>query len=252
MYSDAPKKGKEKAVQLILGHYTSEVWVCDSDGSKQAKLTSFGGGGLSVIGPKWSPDNASIALACAVGGGNMDIYVISATGGARRRLTTDPATDVWPYWSRDGQWIYFKSERKGIEIWKVPSKGGEAIQVTRDEGADLPHESPDGKWLYYSKGWPGPESVWRVAVEGGEATKVLDAVDWGWTTGKDGIYFFTVADNKGRADLSLYEFATGKTRKIRTIERRVGALGVSPDGMTILYTQLDDQASDLMLVENFR
>jgi Tol biopolymer transport system component len=227
----------------------SEIWVCDNDGSKQVKLTSLGGDG--VLAPKWSPDNRSIAFS-ANHGGNADIYVIDANGGAPRRLTTDPAEDIWPYWSRDGQWLYFNSNRKGGETWKVPFKGGDAIQVTKGLGADFPHESADGKWLYYSKGWPGPESVWRVAVEGGEATRVLDAVDWGWTTGKDGIYFFTVADNKGRADLSLYEFATGKTRKIRTIERRIGAVGVSPDGRTILYTQLDEEASDLMLVENFR
>ena len=65
----------------------------------------------------------------------------------------------------------------------------------------------------------------------------------GWTVGQDGIYFFTVADEKGHADLSVYEFATGKTRKIRTIERRVGALTVSPDGRTILYSQLDEEAA---------
>ena len=95
-------------------------------------------------------------------------------------------------------------------------------------------------------------SVWRVAVEGGKATRILDAVDWNWTLGTDGIYFFTMADEKGHTDLSIYEFSTGKTRKIRTIERHVGALAVSPDCRTILYSQLDEEASDLMLVENFK
>jgi hypothetical protein len=62
---------------------------------------------------------------------------------------------------------------------------------------------------------------------GGEATKVLDAVGWGWTVGKDGIYFFTVADEKGHADL------------------------FHPHDRTILYTQLDQEGSDLMLVGIF-
>ena len=66
-----------------------------------------------------------------------------------------------------------------------------------------------------------------------------------------GIYFFTEADEKGYADLNLYEFARGKTRNIRTMERPVDYFAVSPDGRTILYTQLDEEASDLMLVENF-
>ena len=62
-----------------------------------------------------------------------------------------------------------------------------------------------------------------------------------------------VADKRGHTDLSLYEFATGKTKKIRTIERPVGRrLTVSPDRRTILYVLLDESGSDLMLVENLR
>jgi eukaryotic-like serine/threonine-protein kinase len=234
----------------------SEVWASDSDGTKLVKLTSFGGRGIimPVQVPVWSPDNQSIAFSVNFAG-NPDIYVIDANGGAPRRLTTHPANDSWPCWSRDGQWLYFKSERKGIAIWKMPSRGGEAIQVTIGESdVDIPRESPDGKWLYYSRGWPGPQSVWKMPVAGGESTRVLEAIApmGKWTVGPDGIYFLTVPDEKGHTDLTVYEFATGKTRKIRTIEPRVGSLAVSPDGRTILYGQLDEAGSDLMLVENFR
>jgi eukaryotic-like serine/threonine-protein kinase len=174
-----------------------EIWVCDSNGAKQLKLTSFGGGWGFVLGPQWSPDNQSLAFWANLGG-NPDIWVIDANGGTPRRLTTNPANDGWPYWSRDGQWIYFKSDRNGEdEIWKMPSKGGEEIQVTRVHGADIPHESPDGKWVYYSKGRVGQQSVWRIPVAGGEGTMVLNAVSFGWTVGKDGIYFYTVPQKKG-------------------------------------------------------
>jgi eukaryotic-like serine/threonine-protein kinase len=230
---------------------TDEIWVCDSDGSKRVKLTSLGGG--SIFGPEWSPDSQSIAFwGFPRGGGSLDIYVIDANGGAPKRLTTDQGDESWPNWSRDGHWLYFS---KGGEIWQIPSKGGKEIQVTRDHGADWPHESPDGKWLYYSKGWPNPQSVWRMPVEGGESTKVLDAVHPTalWTKGKDGIYFFTVPEAKGHKDLNLKEFATGNIRKIRTIERQIFlSMTVSADGRTILYSQLDEVGSDLMLVENFR
>ena len=130
------------------------------------------------------------------------------------------------------------------------------MQISRDpEGVDLPHKSPDGRFVYYGKGWPGPLSVWRLPIEGGETTKVLDGVhpEALWTVGPDGIYFFTKPDEKGHSDLSTYEFVTGKTRKILTVERPVTfAIDVSPDGRTILYTQVDESGSDLMLVENFR
>jgi hypothetical protein len=74
----------------------------------------------------------------------------------------------------------------------------------------------------------------------------------GMDSGPDGIYFLTVSDEKGQTDLNVYEFATGKTRKIRAMGRPVGEMAVSPDGRTILYMQLDEAGSDLMLVENFR
>ena len=136
----------------------------------------------------------------------------------------------------------------------MPAGGGEAIQITRNEG-DVAKESADGKWLYYQKGWPARASVWRMPIDGGEETKILGGVlPWGaWTPGKEGIYFFTAPDKEGHKDLSIYEFATGKTRKILTLERQLGwGLAVSPDGRTILYSQLDDAGSELMLVENFR
>jgi Tol biopolymer transport system component len=168
-----------------------------------------------------------------------------------RRLTADAD---WPFWSRDGQSIRFRLHG---QLWKMPAAGGEAVQITPEiNGIDMPQESADGRFLYYSKGFPAPLSVWRVPLVGGEATKVIDSIvhpEGGWTVGPDGIYFFVKADGKGRSALSLYEFATGKTRKILTVERPISSrIAVSPDGLTILYAQVDEADSDLMLVENFR
>ncbi len=105
--------------------------------------------------------------------------------------------------------------------WKMRSTDGGAIQVTRNSG-DVPQESPDGKFVYYSKGWPLPVSMWKIPIEDGKETKVLDSVNPStlWTVGSKGIYFFKAADDKGRSDLRLYELATAKTKKLLA-ERRV-------------------------------
>jgi serine/threonine protein kinase len=227
-----------------------EIWVCDSDGSNPVQLTSLAG--PPTWGPQWSWDGQNIAFWAPTK--EQDIYVVSANGGVPRRLATPPGGGLWPYWARDGQSLYFASNTRDTEVWKMRSTGGGAIQVTRN-GGDVPQESPDGKFVYYSKGWPLPLSVWKLPVEGGQETKVLDSVNPStiWTVGPKGIYFFKAADEKGRSDLCLYEFATAKTSKLLTVERTVlYGLTVSPDGGTILYTQLDEAGSDLMLVENFR
>jgi len=229
------------------GH--SEIWVCNSDGSDFVKLTSFRG--PPACTPRWSPDGRSIVFgveATEQGG----IYVISATGGPPRRLNTGRPGGSWPCWSRDSRSIYFKHSG---QVWKVPASGGEAVQITRS-GGDLPQESPDGKFLYYMKGpWPGKCSVWRMPVEGGEESKVLEPVHYlgHFSVGERGIYYFAPEDDKGRSDINFYDFATRNTSKILTIERPVFEhIEISPDGRTILYPQYGEGGIDLMLVDNFR
>jgi Tol biopolymer transport system component len=230
-----------------------EFWVCDRDGSNAIQLTSLGGEDNDRA--TWSPDGRSIVFGLLVGG-QRHIYVANANGGIPRSLRTEHAgNSTWPYWSRDGQLIYFRLFRSGSsEIWKMPAGGGDAVQMTRNS-ADLPQESPDGKFLYYLKGDRYPEqcSVWRIPTSGGEETRVLDstACDSPYVVIEQGIYFVTPRDKRNRSDISYHDFSSHATRKIVTVQEAAG-IAVSPDGRTILCTQFDPSGSDLMLVENFR
>jgi Tol biopolymer transport system component len=228
-----------------------EIWICDADGSHPVQLTSLR---TSMFGPRWSPDGGTIGF--TVLGQKSHIFVVSATGGTPRRLMAESTEDEeLPYWSRDGRWLYFASNRSGrSELWRVPSEGGQAVQVTR-HGADVAEESPDGKFIYYNKGWPLETSLWRMPAMGGEEVEVLDSVHTNGrsTLGPGRIYFFTPPDKEGHSEIRFYELSTGKVRKMLKIERGIGEnIMVSPDGSTLLYTQLDDATSDLMLVENYR
>jgi len=231
-----------------------EVWVCDGEGRTPVQLTSFAG---PIVGsPRWSPDSRWIAFDSPKAG-NSDIYVTSANGGLPRRLTAGPFNHVRPSWSKDGRWIYFGSNQSGDwQIWKAPAQGGGAVQVTRTKGGRESFESPDGKLVHYAKSdMPG---IFKVPVEGGEETRVLDPGGQGvWASTGQGICFFDFNDQTGFA-LAFYNFATGKTTLLRQfpkdtrIDQGSTALSVSPDGRWILYTQRDQSSSDLMLVENFR
>ncbi len=113
-------------------------------------------------------------------------------------------------------------------------------------------ESPDGSLFYFVSGWPN-RSLWRVPVEGGEESQVLESLFGSiYDVVEDGVYF--VPPSKG-ADYSLHflRFATGAVEPIHDIERQpVGTMSVSPDGRSILYAQWEKLESDIMLVENFR
>ena len=254
---DAEPQFSPDGTKIVFGSARSgnyEIWVCDSEGRNPVQLTSFGA--VGVGSPRSSPDSRWVAFDSPKGG-NGDIYVVSADGGQSRRLTSGPSTNVRPSWSRDGRWIYFGSDRSGDwQIWKQPAQGGAAIQVTKTKGGEEAFESADSKFVYYAKlDAPG---VWRVPVAGGEETRVLDQGGQnGWALTGQGICFFDFTGPAGTT-LKFYNFVTGKVALLREfskgsqVERASTALTVSPDGRWILYTQLDQSSSDLMLVENYR
>jgi Tol biopolymer transport system component len=230
----------------------TELWLCDRDASNAVQLTSLG----SVsIGAAWSPDGRWIAFTSRPRG-QADIYVIPAKGGTPRNLTNHPATDRLPTWSPDGKWIYFPSNRTGrFEIWKMPGEGGDAHQVTKDGGA-FAIESFDAKSLYYTKA-DGSGRLWRIAVEGGEETLVLDSLGHQKAFGvtEEGVYYLTgTTDTTG--EVRFLDFRNGQIEPIIRLPRPVyTGFSVSPgpagSRRSILYTQIDQTASDLMMFEDF-
>ena len=52
--------------------------------------------------------------------------------------------------------------------------------------------------------------------------------------------------------IQYFDFTTGRTKTILTLEKETSlGLSVSPDERWLLYSQFDQDGSDLMLVENF-
>ena len=234
------------------------IWVCHSDGSNPLQLIDRG---PYLTGtPRWSPDGRSIAFDSRSSDpgreGNADIYVISAHGGQPRRLTKVSSENVAPSWSRDGKWIYFGSTRSGsMQIWKIPAEGGGAVQVTRQGGFEG-FESADGRVFYYSKGRSMP-GIWQVPVSGGEETLLLDHNKAGywrlWAVVEKGIYFAT-ASAHSHPIIEFFDFGTGKITQVATLEKPLSrsdpGLAVSPDGLWLLFAQMDHSGSDIMIVEN--
>jgi dipeptidyl aminopeptidase/acylaminoacyl peptidase len=63
--------------------------------------------------------------------GRTDLWLIGTDGTNLRQLTTDPAGDFNPCWSKDGKSIYFLSTRsKSSQVWRIAINGGKAVQVT--------------------------------------------------------------------------------------------------------------------------
>jgi Tol biopolymer transport system component/DNA-binding winged helix-turn-helix (wHTH) protein len=228
---------------------TNEIWVASADGSNAVQLTSLG---ATLAGaPRWSPNGREIVFDSTVGG-EYDVYTIDANGGKPRRLTDHPSIDAVPSYSRDGRWIYFLSRRSGRnEIWKVPASGGQALRVTQN-GGYVAFESTDGSMLYYAKNLFN-SSLWRMPVSGGQEIEVLKSITGhAFAVARTGIYFER-QNSDGSTSFQFLSFATGKVSSIATVRQPLSwGMSVSPDERYLLYSQIDRQGSDLMMIENFR
>jgi Tol biopolymer transport system component len=174
-------------------------------------------------------------------------------------LTTDPAEDAIPSWSRDGRWIYFESARTGLrQIWKVPSGGGQAIQVT-SAGGFAAEESSDGRYLYYSKSEEDGR-IWRMPLNGGSEELVRsEPLPFGyarcWALVEDGLYYLDAA-NVDRPSVAFFSFATRRATRVTTLPRRVESLNsnltISPDRRHLLVALTGQTESDIMLTDDLR
>ena len=126
------------------------------------------------------------------------------------------------------------------------------MPVTRNGGGTA-LESPDGKSLYYLKeDFSGP--LWKTPVSGGEESQVLPFVHRrAFCFVNDGIYFIPELSPDQKSSIQFLSFATAKVKTVAPMSGFPNeGLSVSPDGHSLLYTQVDESDSDLMLVENFR
>jgi Tol biopolymer transport system component len=226
-----------------------EIWVSDSDGLNPMQVTSIGRGINAWA--TWSPDGGFLAFNSDSSGG-WDIYVVDSQGGKARALTTARSTDGAPSWSRDGRWIYYQSNRTGtFQIWRIPAKGGTPLQITKN-GGSRPSVAGDGKLIYYARA----DAIWRVPADGGEETLVLGGIPEAnaghWVEANGGLYLRRRTDTP--AMLEFLSFKTGRISPIMRVEKPwdASALAVSPDRRSLLFDQIDQSGSDLMLVENFR
>jgi Tol biopolymer transport system component len=228
------------------------VWISADDGSNLVQISNPHDESGSA---QWSPDGNKIAFDSRHRD-HYEIYVADVAEGKPEKLVTNISGVIRPHWSRDGKWIYFRSNgpsRTGI--YRCPAAGGKAVAISQDTDELVSQESFDGKTVYFASS--AARTVLRKVslralpgtAEGGEGLpRVSNAGVWAVSPG--GIYFVPA---EAPRSLRYFDFATKQIRPIFGGDKYFGSgLSVSPDGRWILYSLVGDLNSDIMLVNHFQ
>ncbi len=107
------------------------------------------------------------------GSRNSIIYTVPVNGGTPTRVT-QKGPSYWHGWSPDGKWLTYCAERDGdYNVFKIPVKGGDEIQLTIAKGLDDgPEYSPDGKYIYFNSTRTGLMQIWRMKPDGTEQEQI--------------------------------------------------------------------------------
>ena len=228
-----------------------QIWVCDPDGRNPVQLTRFAEGDSGT--PRWSPDGRSIAFDHFMPEG-VRVYVMSSDGTHVRRLTSENVDEAIPSWSSDGTWVYYTSDRTGRpELWKAPVQGGKPVQVTRN-GGFTGFECAARSSLFYTK--RESSGVWELPLQGGGEQLVVPngGGQREFAVVPEGIYYLTSPSLDGSRLVRLHSFTSRNERDVArlNIEAAPEGLTVSPDRRTILFTAAIRDASNIMIVGEFR
>lgn len=225
---------------------STEIWLTDGDGTDPLRLTSFNGAFTDT--PSWCSDGRRIAFDSSASG-TPAIYVEDINERLPRKVATSRTNLSRPAWSKDCRWL-FASDGKPT-LYRFPSSGGPAERFTSRPAynavalADRVIFSvmePKGVVLWSSRLGDGAE----MPLAGMPRLSYTDA----WSANSTGIYY---TDSSVRPPtVNFYDFASRTTRTIMTLKTSPvpgGGFGisVSSDGRWLLYSQVDDLQSDIML-----
>jgi len=138
----------------------------------------------------FSPNGNEIAFASSREGSdreawttNHDIWVVPSAGGAVRKITTNPASDLQPVFSPDGRTIFvraqrrpgFESDRWYIDAYDRATGTTRTVFQTPDISVGDYALSPDGSTIWFTAAQQGREDLFTVPVSGGVPRQLTSA-----------------------------------------------------------------------------
>jgi serine/threonine-protein kinase len=159
--------------------------------------------------PAISPDGTKVAISSVAE--DQDIWVWEFARETLTRLTFDSASEMYPRWSPDSQYVYFSSSRlNGLDIFRRAADGtGSAEPILTTDRDQIPYSvSPDGKLLVYRDG-SGTPDLGIVALDGESEGRPLLATEFSELNAEispDGRWIAYESDQSGLGEIYVRPF----------------------------------------------
>lgn len=251
------------ACALIAGLVAASAYlrspgVAESPERRLWRLTSSGG---LESDASWDGRSQSIAYS-SDRSGNLDIWVQSVRDDRVAQLTSSPAHDWQPSWSRDGRFVVFRSERDGGGLFVVPSTGGPERRITNF--GYRPQFSPRGSAVLFSSSNIAHPNLYLLDVDGQQVRRVLaDFLDGflsfraSWHPDgnrvsilgihrKEGLSFWTVPVDGGTPVRSAVSREVAG--RLNTLDVTLTDFSWSPSGDALYFEGRHEEAVDIFRV----
>ena len=125
----------------------------------------------------FSPDGKEIAYTSNIDevqatSTNSDIFIVPVTGGAPKKITTNPGSDSTPIYSPDGKYIAYRSQLRGgyesdrFRLMLYERATGKITDMTPnfDRWVDSMAWSPDSKTIYFTAENEGAAPIYALNI----------------------------------------------------------------------------------------
>lgn len=234
----------------------NEIWMANRDGSAARQVTRMNG---PITGsPQWAPDSSQIVFESRPNG-NSDIFIMPSAGGAPKPMTSSPASEVLPSFSRDNKSLYYSTDAKGSwQLMKLNLDTRVATPIAGN-GAFAAVESADGQWVYFTRQGQELGGIFRMPSSGGREELLVGELSsrfWGqWAISAKAI-FYAVFPNSGTQAIRRLDLATGVITDVASLARSPAPLDsgmtVALDESWLVWSQLDQSGHDVYVVEGYR